>query len=1055
MAPFRRQATRTLLTLVSCFALTPLLQATSILSFNAASAGVTGSYAGNARVADTNTTSLIRYNFSTDSGGQMLNQGNPATTPAVYGGLEITSASAKASGYFRLHDNNPAAWPSAPMCFLQGVSSDATFSNFSWVNLWKKNQFMGTAATATVQFSAASTLAVHVTSLQGKSLRFIVRNANSYYISEYTYTGTGAATVSLADFNNNSTANKRWGTYTPTTTSFGVPSPLPSFAAVAFTDVREVGFIVYGSGQYSVTYGYDTFTVDGVIGTSPLSVGMNLNEVNDYSADMVFTDSFKKARSWSTRNQDGSGLWDSGFGSSVPVDTNGWPTLVPFTPSGQPAQIVHTTFKVAKGGTYKLIYDGVGTFKYQVANGTAWTTVNETITGTKTRDVTVTLNGSMAAVYLEILSSSGADKLRNFRFITPGYETTYTTKLFDNIYTDRLAPFTTLRFMDWGRTNGNTVVQWSERTTQTWYTQCKKFGVSYELMISLANQLGKNLWISIPHAADDNYVTQLARLLRDTANPDAKIFIEYSNETWNTAYAFTQTVYVQDQGQALNLDPNRWTAGQMYVGKRSARIFDIFETEFGTTNATKRLVKVMGTQAGSSSISTTRLSAMANPAINPTGVWPDALANAPYFGGGIADQIVTNGEVDTITTADILSRITTDLRTNSTNWVITQKGIADSNGLWLICYEGGQHLAGTFGNENNVTLTTKLNTANRDPGMQAIYDEYVTMLRTQGVTQFENYHYLGAYDKWGSWGMAEYPTQSDTVLYKYLALKNWINANPSGNLTPRATIACARVVTDTDNNGSEVVSLDALDSRDFDGNITAYQWKVNGASVSTASTYNATLPVGANQVQLIVTDNCGVTGTTTVTVTVNPQGTDAVIMDANFTGTSPGVNTPWTAVNTLAANVTYSGFSRGPGIISGNTRNNVFGVNVTATATPTTLASAIAENEYVKFTVQATPTHNLDLRGAAVTFKIQRFDLTNAGKRFAVFSSVGGFIESAALYTSPQITNTTEQTFTFNLPFTGYNTLTSAVEFRVYFYETVYATKEQDVTDFVLRGAVR
>lgn len=48
--------------------------------------------------------------------------------------------------------------------------------------------------------------------------------------------------------------------------------------------------------------------------------------------------------------------------------------------------------------------------------------------------------------------------------------------------------------------------------------------------------MGANAWISIPHLADDDYITELANLLKDNLRPDIKVLIEYSNEVWGTLY---------------------------------------------------------------------------------------------------------------------------------------------------------------------------------------------------------------------------------------------------------------------------------------------------------------------------------------------------------------------------------------------------------------------------------------------------------------------------------------------------------------------------------------
>ena len=84
--------------------------------------------------------------------------------------------------------------------------------------------------------------------------------------------------------------------------------------------------------------------------------------------------------------------------------------------------------------------------------------------------------------------------------------------------------------------------------------------------------------------------------LRDQVDPALKIYVEYSNETWNTI--FSQTTYVQDQGEVLALSESRWQAGQRFAALRSIQMWEIFEQEFIDDS---RFEKVLATQSSGSS----------------------------------------------------------------------------------------------------------------------------------------------------------------------------------------------------------------------------------------------------------------------------------------------------------------------------------------------------------------------------------------------------------------------------------------------------------------------
>ena len=57
--------------------------------------------------------------------------------------------------------------------------------------------------------------------------------------------------------------------------------------------------------------------------------------------------------------------------------------------------------------------------------------------------------------------------------------------------------------------------------------------ISFKAHFSAANMLDKDLWVNVPHKASDDYVRNLAQLLKDNLEPDRVVYVEYSNEVWN------------------------------------------------------------------------------------------------------------------------------------------------------------------------------------------------------------------------------------------------------------------------------------------------------------------------------------------------------------------------------------------------------------------------------------------------------------------------------------------------------------------------------------------
>jgi hypothetical protein len=539
--------------------------------------------------------------------------------------------------------------------------------------------------------------------------------------------------------------------------------PIP-FSLIKSMTLKAVAYATNMADSAVITGQYDP--------PSAMTVGQNLEGVSDFSHDWPFVDVFKRTRPWMTRNLDGSGAWDSGFGPLILVDTNGWPTQVPFAVNGT-NQLVHTIIvNLNEAGAYNFIYEGTGMLYFSCYPGAS---ASLTATGgVQSFSFTAPIDGAQAIV--EIHRSATNDYLRNFHIVLTNSLAAYATQPFHPLFLQRLEPFTCLRFMQWADINGTGLVSWTNRPAPNYYTQENTNGVALEYMVQLCNTLQKDAWICIPHAADDDYVRQTAQLLLNSLSPNLRVYVEYSNETWNSG--FPQEGYVQAQGVNLGLDPDPFTAGQKYVARRSGQIWSVFQQVFGGATGS-RLVKVMASAWYGAAVM--RVSGLLDPGINVSGVLPDALAIATYFDTPFTpanlppfapyptvDEIVTNLAVQAI--AEVQAQ------------VAQQKPLADTNGWRLVCYEGGQGFVGSGGAQNDTNLTAILAAANRDPRMLPLYTRFLDMLNAQGVDFFNNYSYCGNWSQYGSWGSLEFQNQPTNAAPKYAALVQWIAAHP-GNVT--------------------------------------------------------------------------------------------------------------------------------------------------------------------------------------------------------------------------------------------------------------------------------
>jgi len=97
-----------------------------------------------------------------------------------------------------------------------------------------------------------------------------------------------------------------------------------------------------------------------------------------------------------------------------------------------------------------------------------------------------------------------------------------------------------------------------------------------------------------------------------------------------------------------------------------------------------------------------------------------------------------------------------------------------------------------------------------------------------------------------------------------------VTVNPHVNVPPTADAGPDQNVTDTDENGSEDVTLDGSGSSDSDGTIVSYVWEENSSQIATGVGPTVTLSVATHTIDLTVTDDDSATDSDSVVITVNP-----------------------------------------------------------------------------------------------------------------------------------------------------------------------------------------
>lgn len=533
-----------------------------------------------------------------------------------------------------------------------------------------------------------------------------------------------------------------------------------------------------------------------------LPIGMNLAGIADWEPGFPFLNLMWGARIWHTRDiSDNHGPGNLEMTGSAALDEDGYPLEIPFTPPGAArAKYVFTLLpNIVAAGTYVILYDGEGDLA--VAGGSR-------IVQARPGRIVITMThaGGEQHEEISIRRSRRGNHVRNMRVLLIQNERADLDKNpFRPEALDFCGPWHCIRFMDWLETNNSGNRRWADRKRRSFYTQVGAggdvlgmfgsalpawqrrwgSGVAIELCVQLANMTKTDAWFCVPHLADDEYIAEMARLVRSGLDPTLKVYVEFSNEVWN--WQFQQAQWMLRSELAGNLveaagGPPPWKgrvrprsfrdgivaagAGEgadhpERIGALFRRCFKIWEDVFTGSDRT-RLVRVCAVQAGWSDTANRTLSwVMRNGGC-------DALSPTGYFGP--SDEVYRRWE-----TAGAKLRpetVIADMRlmiAAERNVVRTMAGYARKAGIRLVIYEGGQHIQplGQADKPYNQALAA----AQKHPAMYDLYRENFDAYARAGSDLFCAFSSVGRQGtRWGSWGHAERYGQNPSEMPKYRAI---------------------------------------------------------------------------------------------------------------------------------------------------------------------------------------------------------------------------------------------------------------------------------------------
>lgn len=253
-----------------------------------------------------------------------------------------------------------------------------------------------------------------------------------------------------------------------------------------------------------------------------------------------------------------------------------------FNPIANGSCLVLSNCTTNFAGTYKFICAGNVTPAISASYATIANVAYHADTNQTTADVTITAAQIAQAAQLQItLSGVVSGQVSNVQLWRPG----------SNVGVDRfyapfvklLAPFDTIRFMDFLATNGNAQVNWTDRNGPTTRCYDNGNGGCYEDALALCKLAGKTPWLCVPCQANSQYLTNLIVLIQQTTT--GPVYVEWSNEIWNSAFPqWKQAMALAAADKSLTFDgttdPNillyRWMGKQaVQVGKAAMAAYGV------------------------------------------------------------------------------------------------------------------------------------------------------------------------------------------------------------------------------------------------------------------------------------------------------------------------------------------------------------------------------------------------------------------------------------------------------------------------------------------------
>lgn len=258
-------------------------------------------------------------------------------------------------------------------------------------------------------------------------------------------------------------------------------------------------------------------------------------------------------------------------------------------------------------------------------------------------------------------------------------------------------------------------------------------GVSFDDCFKAASEMGVDAWICVPFAATDDCVRAIAEKAVAGLAAGLKVWVEFSNEIWNTGWSFAgQSLGAALQGK-LASPPQR---GYEWGAVRAGQVHDVFAQVLDAAGRGGDLVRVIGFQWGNPAAAAAFLNFCASNSIQI-----DAYAIAPYRDfpaalGAAADSLDSD-QLHDFWQLFLTSNYPADSALPGgrvpTHYAALKAAYPNAK---LVCYEGGIEglLASTMTN-----FAARTHDLVYHPRMHETFRAYLASLQNSGVSLYLHY----------------------------------------------------------------------------------------------------------------------------------------------------------------------------------------------------------------------------------------------------------------------------------------------------------------------------